>query len=100
MGIVDTKYSLNLATTQKIQSRFPDMEQSSKFIFNMQKDLRKWCNENYHLLMEGNGIEDEPLIGFRENVNTMHYNHHFNFEERIWEHPKQKSSSVQSYHIC
>ncbi len=31
-------------------------------------------------------IEDEPSIGCGENVNKMHYNPHFDFEEIIWEH--------------
>ncbi len=84
MGIVDTKHSLKLATTpKKYKVDFPDMENSNEFVLNMRKDLRKWCHENYHLFVQGNGIEDKLYIGFGESVNTMYYNSHCNFETQI-----------------
>ncbi len=49
----------------------------------MQKDLRKWYHESYNIFVQGNGIGGELLVGCVENVNTMHYNPHFNFEEKI-----------------
>ena len=92
MGIVDTEHSLKLATTQKkYKVDFPDMENSNEFILNMRKDLRKWCHENYHLFVPGNGIEDEPSVGCGENVNKMHNNPHFDFEKKIQEHPNDST---------
>ncbi len=69
------------------------MDWSCESILNIWKDLRKWCHENFHLFVQGNGIEDEPSIGCRENINTMHYNPHFNFEEKFMNIPIMALSS-------
>ncbi len=65
MRIVDIKLSLKLATNQRKKDKvdIPDMENSPEFVLNINKDLRKWCRENYHLFDQGNEIEDEPSIG-------------------------------------
>ncbi len=67
------------------------MENLKEFIINMCKDLREWCHENYHLFAPGNGIEDEPSVGCGETVSKMHYNHHFDFEGKIQEHPNDRN---------
>ncbi len=54
------------------------MENSNEFILTMRKDLRKWCHENYHLFVRGNGIEDEPSV-------------HFDFEGKIQERPNDST---------
>ncbi len=54
----------------------------NEFILNMGKDLRKWCHETYHQFLLVNGIEDEPSVGYRENVNKMHFNSHFDFNQK------------------
>ncbi len=64
------------------------MENSHEFILDMCKNVRKWCHENYHLFVQGSGIKDEPSIDCWENDNKMHYILHFNFEGKIWDHPK------------
>ncbi len=46
----------------------------------MCKDLRKWCHENYHLIVLGSGIDDELSVGCGKNVSKMHYNPHFDFK--------------------
>ncbi len=51
---------------------FPVMDLSCESILDMKKDLRKWCNENYHLFVYGDGIEDQLMIGCKENVSTMY----------------------------
>ncbi len=59
-------HSSKLEITQKNVVNLPCMEQPHEFMINMQKDLRKWCNENYHIFKHGNGIENEPSISCGE----------------------------------
>ncbi len=40
----------------------------------MQKDLKQWCHENYHLFIEGNGKQDKLSMCCGEDVNNMFYN--------------------------
>ncbi len=49
--------------SKKYKVDMPEMENSHECNLNICKDLRKWCHENYHLFVQGNGIEDEPSIG-------------------------------------
>ncbi len=91
MKNVDTKYHVFIKpcnhSKRKYKVNLPDMEQSHELILNKQMGLRKWCNKIYNLIVQANGIEDEPLIGCTENVKTLHYNSCFDFDEKIEEHP-------------
>ncbi len=66
------------------------MKSTKEFILNMHKDSRKWCRENYHLFVLGNGIEDEPSVGCEE-MSKMHYNPHFNLKGKNQEHPNDST---------
>ena len=81
----------SLQLHKKYEVDFPYMKNLNGFILNMRKDLREWCHENYHLFVQGNGIEDEPSVGCGENVSKMHYNPHFDFKGKIQEHPNDST---------
>ncbi len=51
---------------------------------------------NYHLFVKRNGIEDEPLIGCEENVKSIQYNPHFDFEI-FQEHPNDIAFSLELF---
>ncbi len=74
-----------------------DVDSSKEIILNRQKDMKKGCHKNDHLFVQGNWIEYEPSIGCGVNVNAMQYSPHFNFKEKIQEHPNNSTYNLELF---
>ncbi len=83
-------------TTRKFGVDLPQMRSTKLFLLNMQKDLKQWCHENYHLFIEGNGKQDKISSDCGEDVNNMFYGPLFEFCS-ILEDPSNTSSILELF---
>ncbi len=73
----------------------PDMRSTKQFLLNTWKDLKQLYNENCNIFIEGNGKQDKPSFGCREDVNNMFYNPLFEFDKFLVDPSKTFSILMQ-----